>query len=247
MVDPRYNAERQKVDMRPNLSAGVGVKNQQTMEELASRTGGRAYYNTNDLKKAIADAVDDTRVVYTLGFYPSEETFDGKFHKLEVKVPERGGLNLRYRKGYFDTPQAPSDTKTAHMELRDAIWSPLDATAAGLVVAAKPDPADPTKLNMAIQIEQKSISLEPTGDRWAGRIDILVVQKNDKGQEFNGEDQTVDLNLTRESYDKLTKNGFVFRKTVTMAPQAKMVRVIVRDAPSGTLGSLTIPFSQLSR
>jgi hypothetical protein len=32
-----------------------------------------------------------------------------------------------------------------------------------------------------------------------------------------------------------------------MAAQAKQVRVIVRDAPSGTMGSVTIPFSQLAR
>jgi VWFA-related protein len=245
MTDHRFDAERQKVDLRANNAPPVGVRNQQTMEELASRTGGRAYYNTNDLKKAITDAIDDARVVYTLGFYPSDETFDGKFHKLEVKVPETGGLNLRYRKGYFDSPEAPTDPKSAHLELRDAVWSPIDATGAGLVVAAKPDPTNPTMLNMAIQIEPKNISLEPNGDRWAGRIDVLVVQKNDKGQQFNSEEQTIDLNLTRETYDKLTTKGFVFRKQVSMSPQAKMIRVIVRDAPSGTLGSVTIPFDKL--
>jgi VWFA-related protein len=247
MTDHRFSAEQQKVDMKPNMKAPVGVRNQQTMDELAGRTGGRAYYNTNDLKKAITDAVDDARVVYTLGFYPSDEAFDGKFHKLEVKVPEQSGLNLRYRKGYFDMPQAPVDAKGAMAEMRDAVWSPLDATAAGIVVAAKPDLKTPSMLNMAVQVEPKAISLEPQGDRWAGRLDILIIQKNDKGQVFNGEDDTVNLNLSRENYDKLVKHGFVLRKTVTMASQATMVRVIVRDAPSGTMGSVTIPFAQLTR
>src|SRR5690349_18215516 len=32
-----------------------------TMEELASRTGGRAFYNTNDIAGAIRQAIDDTQ------------------------------------------------------------------------------------------------------------------------------------------------------------------------------------------
>jgi VWFA-related protein len=246
MTDPRFSAEHQKIDTRPNMKAPIGVNNQETMEELASGTGGHAYYNTNDLKKAIGDAVDDSRVVYTLGFYPSDEAFDGKFHKLEVKVTDQSGLSLRYRKGYFDSPQTPVDTQTAMTELKDAVWSPLDSTALGLIIAAKADPKNPTQLNMAVEVEPKSISLEPQGDRWAGRLDILFIQKNDKGQQFDGVDETVSLNLTRENYDKLIQHGFVFRKSVNMAAQAKMVRVIVRDAPSGAMGSVTIPFNQLT-
>ena len=68
MVDPRFDASRRTIRQRPALAPPVGVKNQDTMNELASRTGGRAYYNTNDLAKAIHEAVDDSRVTYTLGF-----------------------------------------------------------------------------------------------------------------------------------------------------------------------------------
>jgi hypothetical protein len=247
MVDKRFDASNQKIDLRPNMKAPIGSNNQGTMNDLASATGGRAYYNTNDLKKAITEAVDDSRVVYTLGFYPTDEAFDGKFHKLEVKVPDQSGLSLHYRKGYTDSPTAPINSQTAMTEMRDAVFSPLDSTAVGITVAAKSDPKNPTQLNMAIQVEPKGISLEPQGDRWVGRLDILVIQKNDQGQQFDGIDDTVSLNLTRENYDKVIKGGFVMRKTLAMNAQAKMVRIIVRDAPSGTLGSVTIPYSQLTR
>jgi VWFA-related protein len=245
-TDSRFNAEHQKVDLRPNMKAPIGTTNQGVMTDLANATGGRAYYNNNDIKKAIAEAVDDSRVVYTLGFYPTDEEFNGKFHKLDIKVVDQSGLNLHYRKGYTDAPQLPIDTKTAMTELRDAVWSPLDSTAVGVILAAKSDPTNPTVLNVAVEVDAKNISLEPQGDRWAGRLDILFVQKNDKGQQFGGQDETVTLNLTRENYDKITKNGFIFRKSIPMSAEAKMVRVIVRDAPSGAMGSVTVPFSQLA-
>jgi VWFA-related protein len=54
----------------------------ETMEELASGTGGRAFYNSNDLSGAIERAVADADATYTLGFYPDADDLDGKFHNL---------------------------------------------------------------------------------------------------------------------------------------------------------------------
>src|SRR5579864_1308055 len=69
MVNPQFNAERRGGDIRrpPAMAPMVGVRNQESMQELASRTGGHAYINTNDLKNAIRDAVSDSQVTYTLG------------------------------------------------------------------------------------------------------------------------------------------------------------------------------------
>jgi hypothetical protein len=246
MVDGRFSAENQKVDLKPTLAPGVGVKNQQTMQELASRTGGRAYYNTNDLKSAIRDAIADSDVTYTIGYYPVGEQFDGKFHKIDIKVADRGGLNLRYRKGYFDQPPAPQDAKKRRVELNDAVYSPIDASGMALVVGMKPNPQDRSKVDVYVRVDQKSISLEPQGERWQGRLDLLFVQKNDQGKQFNGTEDTMELNLTRANHDVLVKEGLIYHKPITLAPQAKMLRVVVRDAASGNLGSVTVPFDKIS-
>src|SRR5207253_2824862 len=40
-----------------------------SLQMIADSTGGRAFYNTNDLKNAIRTALDDSEITYTLGFY----------------------------------------------------------------------------------------------------------------------------------------------------------------------------------
>jgi VWFA-related protein len=246
--DRRFDAANQKIDLAPKLSMGPIVKNQQTMSELASRTGGRAYYNTNDLNHAIRDAVADSRVTYTLGFYPSGDEGKGKFHKLDVKVVERSGVSLRYRKGYFDDAEKPLDPKARMIELKDAVIDPLEATSLGLIVGIKPDPTNKAAVTVVVKVDQKGISLEPNADRWSGKIDVVLVQKNARGQQFNGIEETIDLNLTRPTYDKLVKEqGLLFSKALTLVPQAKELRVVVRDVPSGTLGSVTVAFNQIVR
>lgn len=247
VADARFSAANRRIDLSPKLGMGPIVKNQETMRELASRTGGRAYYNTNDLRNAIRDAVSDSQVTYTIGYYPASENFDGKFHMLDVKLVKRAGLNLRYRKGYFDEPEKPQDDKLRRGELRDAVFSPLDASALGLMVQVAPDRPEKGRMTIGVKIDQRGISLQASGDRWTGRLELVFIQKDDAGRQYGGQDDRVDLNLTRVNYDKLVSEGLVYKKPLNMEVKATQLRVIVRDSASGTMGSVTIPFRDLVR
>ncbi len=85
------------VDRNP---LGARPEGQETMRQLASRTGGKAFLNTNDLASAVREAIDDSAVTYTLGFYPKADAQDGQYHDLRVEVPKRRGLSVRSRRGY---------------------------------------------------------------------------------------------------------------------------------------------------
>jgi VWFA-related protein len=246
VADTRFDASNAKVNLAPKLSMGPVVENQQTMSTLASATGGHAYFNTNDLAKAIRDAVDDSTLTYTLGFYPTNETFDGKFHKIDVKTPGQSGLSTHYRKGYYDVADQPHDDQARKTELQNAVWSPLDSSAMGLVVQVAPGGAEhPNSIDVYVKVDPNAIGITRNGDRNDGALDVMLVQKNDRGKTFNGESDTISLAMKSETYQKIEKQGFVFHKVIGRAPQATQLRVIVRDVSSGTLGSVTIPFNQL--
>ena len=246
MTDPRFDASNQKINLKSTKGSMPGVENQQTMEEMASRTGGKAFYNTNDLKKAIRDAIDDASTTYTLGFYPSDEEYDGKFHKLTVKVEHPGfAYDVRFRKGYYDFQNKASDDKTRKVEIQDAVMSPLDATALGVSVGtARTDKPAPNSMALRLEVDPNGIGWTPNGDRMHGKIDVFLVQKNDRGNQFNGTDNTIDLNLTHEQFDKAMKStGLILPdfQPVPLVSQATQLRIVVRDDASGTLGSVTVP------
>jgi VWFA-related protein len=248
MVDPAFSAQRSAPpNQRPSLTtlhAPIGSRNQETMEELSSRTGGRAYYNTNDLKNAIRDAVSDARVTYSIGFYPEHENYDGKFHKLTLKV-DRGDINVRYRKGYLDMAQSPQDDRARKSELHDAVWSPLEASAVPLIAQLKP--TGPGAWEVYVRVDRRGVSLEPNHDRWQGKLDVLFVQKNEQGREFDGVDNTITLNALKPTYDRIVSEGIVFHQSVQQNTQASLLRIVVRDAASGNIGTVTVPFQQLTR
>jgi VWFA-related protein len=56
------------------------------LDEVAEATGGRAFYNTNGIKQAVAEVIETGSSYYTLSYYPSNKTWDGSFRTLKVKA-----------------------------------------------------------------------------------------------------------------------------------------------------------------
>ncbi|MFL6448030.1 MAG: VWA domain-containing protein [Bryobacteraceae bacterium] len=126
----------------PSSAMHVDTNNIDTMKYIADLTGGKAYYNTNDIAGALRKAIDDSSVSYTLGYYVPESSFDGKFHRIKVKVL-RSGASLRTKTGYFAQEQPAPDTAKLAQLLHEAVWSPLDSTLIGVTGRIDPSPALP--------------------------------------------------------------------------------------------------------
>lgn len=70
-----------------------------SLKQFASGTGGKFYANTMDNARVVADIQTSTGAFYVLGYYVDEK-WDGKFHKIKVKV-RRKGLDVVTQGGYF--------------------------------------------------------------------------------------------------------------------------------------------------
>ncbi len=95
----------------------------QAEDELARDTGGRAFYSTNDVAGALANATQNGGTYYTLTYSPTDKDYDGKRRSIEVKLAQKG-YQLQYRRAYFGT-----DTDTPLF---------LDASVAKAKAAAAP-------------------------------------------------------------------------------------------------------------
>ncbi len=217
-------------------------RNQATMEELAARTGGRAFVNSNDISGAIRTAVEDSSVTYTLGFYPQNDKFNNSFHDLKVKLVDFPHLELRYRKGYVDQSTPPQDEGLRRAALHDAVLSPMDANGIGIRAKVEGTGAN---LDVTLRVDPKSILLDPQGDRWAGKLDLLFVERDKHGTQTYGVDDTLSLELKRQNYDKVQQEGLMYHRVVPRTGGASDVRVVVRDASTGAVGSVTAPFDAI--
>ena len=76
------------------------AEEQDTLTQFAVATGGKAFFNTNDIKDAIATANEQGSNYYSFSYTPTNKFYDGKFRKIKVQLAQKG-YKLAYRQGYF--------------------------------------------------------------------------------------------------------------------------------------------------
>jgi VWFA-related protein len=83
-----------------DTSAVANAAEHEAAARIATDSGGRAFYNGNDLTKAIDSAITEGSSYYTLTYAPSEQGKVNSYRKIEVKLANKDG-QLAYRRGYF--------------------------------------------------------------------------------------------------------------------------------------------------
>jgi VWFA-related protein len=223
----------------------------ESMDIIAERTGGRAFYNTNDIKGAVRRAIDDSRVTYTLGYYPAHNQWDGRFREIKVEL-KRSGAQLRYRKGYFAFPGGTPDANAQKKILADISNTPLEDTEFGLTIKADPAPVLPgatasadRHLATRLKFDTSQLSFEQKDGRYVDHVDVVWMQLGSNGKSILTGAQTVDLNLLPDSYEKVKTTGIVLNTTLDIHADCTTLRVVARDQGSGVIGSLNVPLKKV--
>jgi Ca-activated chloride channel homolog len=97
----------------PSLSFALTpeeISGPKLLSEIATQTGGRAFSAalTDDLPSVAARIAIELRNQYVLGYYPKNQTKDGKYRHVEVKLAQPHGvspLKAHWRLGYYAPTQ----------------------------------------------------------------------------------------------------------------------------------------------
>jgi Ca-activated chloride channel family protein len=78
------------------------------LKKLAEATGGRMLEvkGIDKLEAALDEISDELHQQYSLGYYPQNRNWDGKFRKIQISAAEKG-FKTYARKGYYANPPAP--------------------------------------------------------------------------------------------------------------------------------------------
>ena len=145
--------------------------------ELAAITGGASFDDALDLQLALKTAEEDSQSAYTLGYYPSEDALDGKYHRLTVTVAgeKSAHLEIRYRPGYIATKEEAARAAPALADaIGELVRNPLDVTAIGITAQFRPD-TQPGLYQVRTTVDLHDASGEggqPVGGQ--GRIGVSV-------------------------------------------------------------------------
>ncbi|HZE82416.1 MAG TPA: VWA domain-containing protein [Candidatus Polarisedimenticolia bacterium] len=213
-----------------------------TMNDMADRTGGRAFINTNDLAASMSSSVDDGSTYYTLEYYPDNKKWDGLFRSIQVRS-SRPGVNLRYRAGYYAL-----DPEKVNKEDSDAVAESfsralqVDAPAATQIVfqAHVQPPSDKNKkVVVALHIDPRTLAFEhKDGGMEFARLSCTVWaygKDKDKPIMSNG---TVSANLKASEYQQMLQQQFLScERQLELKPGTYALRMGVLDRATNKIGT----------
>lgn len=207
---------------------------QGTMREVAAQTGGKAYLNQNDIKDGIALAVSDEKASYTLGYYPENKKWDGKFRNLKVKT-DKGDAQLRYRKGYFALETAQD--KKGNFEHNVASALEIGAPATQISFMAQVKPTDPGKMRVIFLVDAHTLSAEDAGGGKKMNVNLYASVYGADGKNLGTRSLKVDRTFDAATYQQLLDKGMMVPIDLDKPAGGQSLRLAVLDNKTGFIGT----------
>ncbi len=230
------------------------------MEQIAADTGGKAYFNTNDLKSAVKRALDDGSHYYTITYTPTNNKMDGSYRRINVQVTANGKFKTAYRRGYNADDNSKAQTAPATDPLRPLLIRGLPSATQLLygvrVVPANPQPAanatragknaaltgPTTRFNVDFLIDGKDVTLDTTPQGMhTGNIQVGLLAYDRDGKAVNWAEAAMRINLSPDLFAKVKTEGVRAHAEIDLPNSDVYLETGIYDWGSGKAGTLEVP------
>ncbi len=240
IADDLMNAQ---VALYPIDAAGVSLNdtfpNRVAMLSMSERTGGKTFYNRNDLDMGIRTSIDDGATYYTLDYYPDNKTWDDKFREIRVKVT-RPGVRLRYRQGYF--AQAPTkEPEPVARQFTQAMFPDAPPSTGVLFQAFAAPPSEKTGNKPVVNfgIDAHTLAFQRGADEQEHvAITCVVWAYPAKGEPVRVENETT-AGLREDDYQRAMHSYFPCKCILDLKPGRYTLRLGVLDRTTNLIGTTT--------
>jgi VWFA-related protein len=237
-----------------------------SMQQIAQETGGTASINSNDLKAAVASAVENGASYYSIAFAPGRKKLDGQFRRIQIRL-DTGGYTLAYRRGYYaDATNKPSahnpgttsiiDSAALHgappatqvlflarvLPATDPAFQriPISNTPSGEMAASLKGPTRCYLVDLTVDPHGLVFNEDAGGVRQA-QVEFVLEAYDSDGKRENYVDRSYAINIKPEDFAQKMETGVRARLALDLPEGHSFMRVAVEDLIAGHAGSLEVP------
>ena len=210
-------------------------------ELIARQTGGFQVRNSNNYD--LPRILQDQNGYYLLGYTPTSETFNRRFHHIKAKV-KRSGMTLRTRFGFFGVREEELGPNPAQLmnptSTNLALKSPFGAQDIEVDVNSffTNDKVAGSIIRSFVYIDPKGLTFEMVDGMRQATFELHGVVYGDNGIVVEHHKGGATLTLNERDFEIAKRNGMATRVDMRIKkPGAYQVRVATRDRRSGKIGS----------
>ena len=214
-----------------------------TLKDFAEMTGGRAFYNTNDLTTSFQRAIDDANHYYLLSYYLDTTNRKPGWRSLKIKV-NHPGVQVRARTGFFVTNATVNPDMAHNSDMNFALTSPFESTGVLLTLRWNATSASGAKRKIPFGLYVAPQGITTAGQHNQLNLEVAIVALTSKNAAVaDSITETLQGAIKPEMLPNLRQQGLAYNNVLELPAGQYTVRIVVRDNPSGRLGSLTAPLT----
>src|ERR1035441_6888715 len=212
---------------------GVSSANtQETLRELAERTGGFLIANTNNVDLLLAHVMEEVDTHYEIAYPPKSEREDGHFRQIEVKLA-KPGLRAETRNGYFAVPDTGHALTPEEMAGLRALDTQPRPHAFDFLSRAYRFRDSGGNAQYAIAFEMPISNLTATAEERAHRhrfhASLLALVKNADGAIVDRVSKDVPSEVPDDLFEKVRQEFMTYQKAANLPPAHYTVETAVVD------------------
>jgi VWFA-related protein len=215
----------------------------ETLASLSQDTGGRTFYDLNDLGEAFEQIQAENSSYYLLGYSPKNTTSDGKFRRIRVQV-DRPGVKLEARPGYFapkDFRQFTREDKERQLEQAVELEQPFLDLPFVVDTAHFRRKDQNYQVVLAAKIPGSAVSFLQKSGKHETEFDF-VWRVTDSANKVAGVlRDTLPVKVEGEAFEQLLRSNILYQGAITLAPGTYRLKTVVRENQSGKLGTFEGP------
>jgi len=228
-----------------NDPTAMGVAGRPTdlwLRQFADATGGNRCLESNDLLGCLAQAVDDSRSYYMLGFAVHPADRKPGWRSLTVKVLAEH-VSIHARTGFYYGTSSAGDAKSIHAEEINALASSLPRSGVPMfvkILPSRPSSGDKRILHFLMTIPFRGVTVDSSAanplDLDVGAI-ALTTDTREAAESFHpvrGNPQPGDIQAWKQE-------GIKLEQQLELAPGSYDIRFLVRDNNADRIGTVIFP------
>jgi VWFA-related protein len=221
-------------------------QSQDTMYALAADTGGKAFFDNNDLTRGIVQAQRAISDYYIIGYYTTDTAQNGRFRKIQITVNPDLNASLDYRHGYYANKEFNKFTAVdKERQLEEALM--LGDPITDLTIAME---IDYFQLNRAeyfvpfvVKIPGRELALAKRFGAEHTLIDFVCEIKDEAtGATVTNLRDNVNIKLSDATAAELAHRPVEYDSGITLFPGRYSIKFLARDDETGRIGTYQTTF-----
>ena len=221
-------------------------QSQDTLYSLAADTGGKAFFDNNDLARGIVNAQRAVSDYYLIGYYTTNTAQNGHFRRVKITTSAVANASLAYREGYFANKEFGKFNATdKERQLEDALM--LGDPITELTVAMEVNYFQLNRAEYFVPVTVKIPGRELTLAKRLGAehtvIDFVCEIKDEVGGvTVSNLRDNVNIKLTDATAAELAQRPIEYSTGFTLLPGRYNIKFLARDDETGRMGTYQTTF-----